>query len=611
MNTPSGGDYDVTPPLFIRSKPEPNSIRFNGNKIELWFDEYLNIEKPREKVIISPPQQKTPVIKAVGRKITVELRDSLIPNTTYTFDFTDGIVDNNEKNPIEGFTFAFSTGDVIDSLIVSGILLNAEDLEPMPNIMVGLHSNLEDSAFTSIPFLRTSQTNERGQFWIRNIAPGSYRIFALNEMNHDFRFNQPGEAIAFYDSIIVPSFEPAMRMDTIWKDSLTVDTVMEVQYNRFFPDDIQMFLFKEDFSPQYFFKSERPLANQFILNFNADKALPPDLHLLDCESPNNWYIMETSPDKKILTYWITDSLVYKQDTLRLEMNYCVDDSLNNLISQTDTLKLILRKKDTNKKDKDKEEKIEFLEINSSFAGSLEVYDTLKITFSEPLFDLDRNMLLIQQKIDTLWEKRNFPIIQDSLNPRIFYIDNIWPYEQEYQLKIDSATIYSIYGKWNNSINIGWKTPSEEEYGDLYVIMEGAENQGFGQLMDYSGKIVREAPLSGGELAFENLKAGKYYLRYINDLNANGKWDTGDYAKKLQPEQVYYYPTFIEIRKFSELEQHWNVKEISVEKQKPLDITKNKPAVKQPKRDEKNQKKSNGTNNQSGLGMPNMPGMPRF
>ena len=604
IGTPSGGDYDIDPPQFIRSNPEPNSINFAENKIELQFDEFISIEKQTEKVIITPPQLKSPVIKAVGRKITVELKDSLIPNTTYTFDFTDGIVDNNEKNAIEGFTFAFSTGDIIDTLIISGILLNAENLEPMKNIMVGLHTDLADSAFTSHPFVRTSQTNDRGRFWIRNVAPGTYRLFALNDVNRDFKFDQPAEDIAFDTTLLIPSFEAAIRQDTIWQDSLTVDTITEIHYNRFMPDDITLFLFKEVFDLQYFIKGERLNDRQFALTFNSEEALPPQLRLLDEEPENDWYALEYSTDKKSLTYWITDSLVFKRDTLNIEMNYMADDSLNNLTAMTDTLRLFLRRREAPKKE---DEKREALEIKITPSGTMDVFDTLKITFSEPIRFLDAASINFEQKVDTLWKKQDFTVAQDSLNPRVFYLGNKWPYNQEYQISIDSAAIYSIYNKWNDSINVKFRTPPEEDYGHLYVRIEGTEGSGFGQLLDSSEKVVKESPLEDGELAFENIKPGKYYLRYIEDTNGNGKWDAGNYAAKRQPERVYYFHSFFEIRKFSEIEHTWNINEVAVEKQKPLEITKNKPVEKkQPHRDEQN---ANSTNRPSTPGMPGR--MPNF
>jgi hypothetical protein len=599
IGSPQGGEYDMEPPKLLRSNPLPNTVNFSKNKIELLFDEYISIEKPTEKVIITPPQKKMPLINAIGKKITVELKDSMLLNTTYTFDFTDGIVDNNEKNVIEGFTFAFSTGEVIDSLIISGIVLNAENLEPVRNVTVGLHANLADSAFTTLPFVRTSQTNNNGRFWIRNVSPGTYRIFALQDINRSYTFDLPNEAIAVDDSLIVPDFVPAMRMDTLWKDSLTIDTIKEVHYNRFLPDDIRLFLFTETHETQYFSKAERISDRQFVLNFNSDTQLPPDLCIVEeKERENDWYISEFSPDKKTLTYWITDSLLYKRDSLNIEMNYWKTDSLSMLIPQTDTLLLAQRKKvapkpeKTKGKNKDEKEKIEFLDIKVSTSGLLDVYDTVKITFSEPVLPFYKNNICFFQKVDTLWEERSFPVIQDSLNPRIFYLENFWPYGKEYQITVDSASIFSIYGKWNNSMSATFKTQLEEEYGNLYVTIKGVEPNGFGELLDGSEKVIKVSQVYDGELIFEDIKPGKYFLRYIDDKNGNGKWDTGNYSEGCQPEAVYYFPSFFEIRKFSDYEHTWNVTELAVEKQKPLDITKNKPEVKKTRKTERDEERRN-------------------
>jgi hypothetical protein len=621
MGSPGGGDYDIEPPKFTGSDPAPNAVRFDKNKITLVFDEYIVLEKPSEKVIITPPQKKAPVIKAVGKRITVELKDSLVPDMTYTFDFTNGIVDNNEKNVLDGFNFAFSTGDVVDSLVLSGLLLNAENLEPVPNIMVGIHSNLSDTAFTTIPFLRTSQTNEVGRFWIRNVAPGTYRLFALNDINRDFKFDQPGEAIAFDDSLIIPSFEPAVRMDTVWKDSLTVDTIKAVPYTRFTPDDLLLRLFKENFELQYLSKTERNDPRLFTMNFNAPVDTLPEVYLLDEEeSETAWYVLEQSPDRKTLTYWMMDSTLYQKDTIRIETDYLAHDTLNNIVTMTDTIPLVKKKTEAPKeKEKDKkkgvEKKRDVLEVTVSPTGAMDVFDTLRITFSEPLVAFERNWIQIRQKVDTLWEPRDFPVLQDTLNPRMYYVDYVWPYGQEYQIGIDSLTFSSIYGKENDSIQVNFKTREEKEYGQLVIYLSGNTGSGFGQLLDGSEKIVKESPLEEGEIVFYDIKPGKYYVRYIEDTNGNGKWDTGNYAENRQPEPVYYNSKFFEMKAMLEVEENWNIKELPVEKQKPLEITKNKPKEKQqPKREnKKNDNKGNPNRQMQGQGQQGqkMPGMPRL
>ena len=583
VGTPTGGPEDRTPPRFVSSTPLPNSLNITGNKIEIVFDELIVVDKPMDKVIITPPQVQFPVIKAMGKKVLIELKDTLRPNTTYTIDFADAISDNNEKNPLENFSFAFSTGDVVDSLIVAGTLLNAQNLEPMPGILIGLHENPEDSAFTRLPFFRTSKTNERGQFWIRNIAPGTYRIYALNDMNRNYRFDQPGEEIAFEDSLVIPSFYPDMRLDTVWKDSITIDTIIQTDFNHFIPDDIVLFLFKEKSERQYLRKSERSEAYKFSLSFNAPVDSLPEIRFLNAENREDFAVIEYTEGRSILNYWLKDSLVYNIDTLQIEASFYKSDSLNMLVWNTDTLSLFQRKvpRKENRKDKDKkEEKIVFLGAAIEASSSMDVFDTIKVKFTEPLVSFDPAQVLLLQKIDTVrWDTLSFSTIQDENNPMIYRIHRRWDYEKEYKISIDSAAFTGIYGKWNDKQSVSFKTKNENEYGHLYVNFSGIEAGGFCELLDASDKVVRKATLKDEGALFMNLKPSKYYLRYIVDVNENGIWDTGNYGQKQHPERVYYYPGYVEIRQNWRIEQNWDVAETPIIWQKPLDITKNKPKEK--------------------------------
>lgn len=601
IGNPGGGPMDYDSPKYVSSLPERNAMNYDKKKIEIYFDELINVDKPSEKVIVTPPQKQNPIIRSLGRKISVELKDSLWQNTTYTFDFTDAITDNTEKNILEGFTFAFSTGDVVDSLVISGRLLNADNLEPMPGITIGLHSNLEDSAFIKESFIRTTRTNELGRFWIRNVTPGTYRLYGLDDLNRDYKFDQPGEAIAFYDSLIVPTFRADVRQDTIWADTLkqVVDSIIRIPYTHFLPDDIVMFLFQEYFEKQFMARPDRSEPYKFSLPFNAPVSKIPEIELLNDPRKKDWFLQEVSSDKKKIDYWITDSLVYKLDTLHLRVNYLKSDSTDQLALTSDTISVFQRgvrkasAKKPDKKGKDKEEiKIDFLGISFSGSNQMDVFDTLKITFSEPLLSFDPGLIKIEEKVDTLWEARDFPIRPDSLNPRLFWVDKRWPYEKEYQISIDSTAFMSIYGKWNDKIQSRFKLKKEGDYGHLYVAIEGnGDIPGIGELLDGSDRVVRRSILKKGELSFSNLKPGKYYLRYIADRNGNGRWDTGNYAEKLQPEEVFYYPEFFDIRQDWEIEHSWNIHMLPVENQKPLDITKNKP------KEKKNNKNASQQNNQ--------------
>lgn len=600
MATPNGGPYDEQPPRFVSSTPAPNQTDYKGKKVEILFDELIQIDKPSENVIITPPQMEMPVIRSAGRKVVIELKDTLKPNTTYTIDFTNSIADNNEKNVFENFSFAFSTGDVIDTLEVSGTVLNAENLEPMKGIMVGLHSNLADSAFVSLPFDRTSRTNDKGQFTIRNIAPGTYRLFALNDVNRDYKFDQPGEEIAFLDTLIVPSFEAAIRQDTIWKDSLTIDTIVSVGFTRFLPDGLELRLFKEKFERQYRLKPERNQENRLTLKFNAPLDTVPALAPLNFQpADTSWYFIQPADAGRSVHYWLTDSLVWQQDTLLVAVTFPESDSLNILRAKTDTVQFLMRRRPEKKKKKkdDEPDPPVFLGMTIDAPGSMDLFDTVSVVFDEPVLDLPKEAFYLDQKVDTLWQPVDFDFFPDSANSLGFFINRPWKYGEEYRLEVDSATIVSLYGKENNGYSGTFKIKKEEEYGHLYINIEGIDTTAYVELLNGSDLPVRKARVKEGGVLFMDLKPDKYYARLVVDENGNGLWDTGKYAEKRRPEKVYYYPKMFTIMQNWQVEETWNVPATPLNRQKPMEITKNKPeeATKK-KRDYKNEGRQQSSGN---------------
>lgn len=610
IGSPNGGPYDETPPKFVSSTPVPNQINYTGKKIEILFDELIQIEKPSENVIITPPQMELPVIRSAGKKAVIELKDTLKPNTTYTIDFTNSISDNNEKNVFENFSFAFSTGDIIDTLEVSGVLLNAENLEPMPGITIGLHNNLEDSAFVKLPFVRTSRTNDKGQFTIRNITPGTYHIFALNDVNRDYKFDQPGEDIAFLDSVIVPSFELTTRQDTTWKDSLTIDTIRTVGYTRFFPDNIELRLFKEKFERQYMVKPERPDEKYFTLRFNTKlDTVPVPVPINFTPEDSTWYFVQQTEGGTAVNYWLADSTVWKQDTLQVQVSYPKSDSLNILRPQTDTVQLVLRRRPAEKKKKKKKDEpdpIVFLGMQVDAPSSMDLFDTISVTFNEPVLDINKEMFFLDQKIDTVWNTVDFDFFPDSTNSLNYFIRRPWKYGEEYRIEVDSAAIHSLYGKWNDFFTGEFKIKKEDEYGYLYLNINGVDTTAFVELLSSGDAPVRKAKVKDGGVLFMDLKPDKYYARIVIDTNSNGVWDTGNYIEKRQPEEVYYSPKMYEIMQNWQVEETWNVNSTPLAKQKPLEITNNKPkeATKK-KRNYKDESQQSSPRNNSGgnMGMP--------
>lgn len=602
MASPNGGQYDEEPPVFLGSTPQFHETNYKGKKIEILFDELIQLEKPSENIIVTPPQKMQPSIRAVGKKIVVELRDSLVDDVTYTIDFTNSIADNNEKNVLENFSFSFATGDIIDSLEVSGILLNAENLEPMPGIMVGLHQNLEDSAFATTPFLRTSKTNERGRFTIRNIAPGAYRLYALNDMNRDYFFDQPGEEIAFHDSIVVPTFELAVRQDTIWKDTITVDTIRTVEYNRFLPNDLVLRLFKEDFQRQYMLRPERQQENLFLLNFNAPIDTLPELKLLNIAA-DDWFYTQILEGGTTINYWITDSLVWKSDTLQIQVDYLRSDSLNVLRPQTDTIRLVQRRQPERRRQSRNNEPTPIVFLGMQTTVSNDVFDTISVVFSEPVVDLSKEVFHLEQLRDTLWQPVDFEFRQDSLNSLKYYIERKWMYDESFRLLVDSAQIYSVYGKWNNWMETTFQFNAEDKYGHLYINITDVSESAFVELLNGNDVPIRKAVVKDQGVLFMNLPPGNYYARLVLDTNENGLWDTGDYAEKRQPEDVFYSTDTYVINANWQIEGDWTVFTTPITQQKPLEITKNKPkdVTRQRRNHREDGQRSSNSNSSRGLG----------
>lgn len=598
MGNPDGGPYDEEPPKFVRSTPKPFAINSKEKKVTIEFDEFIKLEKTAEKVVVSPPQLEQPEIKASGRKVVVGLVDSLRPNTTYTIDFADAIVDNNEGNPLGNYAFTFSTGTTIDTMEVSGTVLSASDLEPVKNIQVGLHSDLSDSAFMKKPFDRVSRTDSRGHFSIRGIAPGKYRIYALMDGNQNYLFDSKTEMIAFSDSIIIPAMEDAMRQDTIWKDSLTIDTIKSVGYIRFLPDDIILRAFKEENDRQYLTRSERDKENHFVLTFSARADTLPTLKGLNFDERDAFIIEKTDRNDSIC-YWIKDSLIYQMDTLEIQMDYLATDTLDRLVPQTDTLflankltraerekleaKAAEEKEKERKKKEKKGEKIEpeptkFLTLNVDAPSAFDLDRNVYLSFDEPVASIDTAAIHMEIKKDSLWEEIPFLFVSDSVLPRKYEILAEWEPEKEYQLSIDSMAFKGVYGLHTNKVKQTMKVKKLDEYGTILLNITGADSTAVVELLDGSGKVLRQQRITPQNTAdFYYLNPGtKFYIRLFNDRNGNGVWDTGKYSEHLQPEEVYYFPKVWEMKANFEFEENWNINAVPVEKQKLDEIKKQKP-----------------------------------
>lgn len=601
QGNPDGGPYDVTPPRFVKSTPGLNAVNVRSKKIEIEFDEYIKLENPGEKVIISPPQNEIPEVRVAGKKVIVEFADTLQPNTTYTIDFGDAIVDNNEGNPLGNFAFAFSTGTGIDTMEVSGYVLNAANLEPVKGVQVGLHKNLNDSAFMRLPFDRISRTDGSGHFTIKGIAPGKYHIFALKDGNQNYFYDSKTEHIAFMDSLVVPSSMPATRMDSVFSlvaDTMRYDSVREVHYTRFLPDDLILRIFRERNTSQFLSRHDRPELNRFWLKFNMPVDTLPRLMGLNFKAEDA-FVIEPDGKRDSIVYWIRDSLLCEQDTLSFALQYQATDSVGGWYSRTDTLNMVnkiplkrrlqLAEEALKKEEKEQKKRRQagsdtivgaepkYLEVKTDVPSTLDLNKNFTVSFGEPLASVDTAAIHLYIKVDSTFTPTPMLIEADSLEHRKYQILAEWQPEREYKLVMDSAAFKGIYGLVSKKIEGTTKVKKLDEYASLFLHVRGIKGKAFVQLLDNNDAVVRQADVKpNGDCTFYFLSPTKYYVRLIEDMNGNGIWDTGNYELHQQPEPVYYFPKTWEMKANFDFDETWDIHSTPLVKQKPDEIKKQKP-----------------------------------
>lgn len=604
MGRPEGGPRDETPPVFVKSRPAPASLNVKTDRIIIEFDENIQVDDPLNKVVISPAQKTPAKVSGVGHRITVNLQDTLVPNATYTIDFTDAIKDLNEGNILEGFAIDFATGPMLDSLCISGMVFQASNLEPAQSMLVGVHSNLSDTALTTIPFDRITRTNQLGQFTIRNLKPGTYNVFAIDDVNRDNKWDR-SENIAFLGSSVTPVSSRAMHTDTIFAANGDIDSVFTHEVTEFGPADLLLTWFNEDYKSQYLSKNERKERNKIHFELGAPSDTFPSLRFVggpfNGEDFTRRAVLEASATRDTLTYWIADSTVAALDSIFLAVTYLRTDTLEQLSWTTDTLNFSMRKqksqptKEKKKKKNDNDTvpdtpKIQLLKVNPSLASQAEVYSPMILTFDEPLetFDTAGIKLSVMEGTDTLWTQVKPPEFT-SIGPNqplklIARYD--WIPGAKYQLTADSTTFLGIYGHHSGPLKAEFTVRKLEEYGNITFTVSNLDGQpAFMELLNTQDAPVSTAKVINGSATFKNILPGTYYARLIIDRNENGKWDTGSVADSIQPEDVFYFSKKMNLKKNWDISQQWDIYELPVDQQKPNDIKKNKPKKKATDRDD--------------------------
>ena len=562
---PQGGPKDTTPPKPRSSEPEMGALNFKGKRIEVTFDEYLQLDNIAQNLLMSPPQQTPPDVKVRGKKLLIQLQDTLRDSTTYTLNFGDAVCDYREKVPLHNYSFYFSTGPTIDTLEYTGRVYEAATLNPMQGIFVGVHETMEDSAFTSTTFLRVARTDSAGFFRISNMHAGTYRLYAVEEVSRDYRLS-PGEALAFADEPIEPVLLPVRMTDTLTTDSLKMDSLPEPEVK-----GATLMLFREEQQRLYLQRTIRDQQHRIQIYFSSTPDSLPDLRPLS-DSLN--YFMSYSPKRDTVTVWLTDSFSIAQDSLFFEARYRRTDSLYRLEWYTDTLRAIWRAPKLNARAKEAEERKNRnrrLELKTNARNGFELYDTLRLQCTTPIASIEPNSIHLFEKVDTVLKPMPFTLApHDTLPMQLIFLADFKP-EGKYELHIDSAAIHDIYGITHIKGSYPLQVKSLSDYSTLRVKLNPYLPKARIQVLNNKDLVLRELPADPEGAFFEYLKPDAYYMRLYLDENGDGKWTTGSWSEKRQPEPIYYFPEKIQTKSNWDFEEEWDYQAVEQMKAKPKEL----------------------------------------
>lgn len=577
---PTGGPKDTLPPQIRFSYPENNSVNFQGRIVEITFNEFIRLEKINQQALISPPPQENPEYRIKGKTLQVRFKEDLKPLTTYTLFFGNAIVDLTESNPLTDFTFVFSTGPALDSMALRGQVAFAFDDKPAEEAFILLYRLEGDSVpADSLPFLRkpyyVARTNKQGYFRMGNLRNEPYKMYALEDKNSNFLYDKGGEAIAFSDSAVQPewlktSVLPKTADTTLQPaDSLSSSNARlsakeinrrdSIAYaERLFADSVRfaqisthrLRLFNEVDSTQKLLRAELPSAGllRFAFRYPAQKVeveplgeVPDSLHLLRSFNP----AMDT------LFWYFRDSIL---DSLHVTVR------LDTLINDTLALSLKPKISSSSRRTRQKES-LKALAFSSNVSGGkLDIGQPLRLSFAEPVVHYQmRDTNWIIHNGDTLLAQLHF-VKDDSIGLRYIFDHPPFAPESDFRIRFPDSVFFGLSGRHNDTVDIRFKVPPLSDYGNFIIsISPDVDTPFLIQLWQSKGEMISQRVIAGTKkLTYENLRPGKYTLKAVLDQNKNGRWDTGNLTKGLQPESVFFFEKEVEIRANWDLEEEWKI-----------------------------------------------------
>lgn len=526
MVTPSGGPKDTLPPVVTEAIPENHSVNFNSKKIEITFDEYITLENAKQQVLVSPPLNEKPDIKLVNKTVVIRFKEALKSNTTYTINFGDAIKDLHEGNAFKNYIYSFSTGEILDTLAISGQLLSANDKKPIEDALVTLYygdsEGLDSLPLTSTPHFIT-KANKEGHFVFNGLPDKKFQVFAIKDVNANSYFDLPNEQVAFLDTLVTaPASNLSLYMFT------EEDTTQMLLEKKLVAEGQLRFVFRQ------------PAQNVTI---ETPEILPDSFNIVKVHSANfdtiNWYF---TPNVK--------------DSLWVQMKY------DTIINDSTRYSLIF---------KNKKGKTEMLKASDNLAnGCILPESMLTLSFTEPIIDFQlTDSVLFIAGTDTLTEKPEFEQVDEF--GFLYSLKNQLETDKEYSISIPDSTIFSIKGHANSAINLKFRQAKDEDFGNIFitVVPPEAVPQVVVQLLNAKGSVVdTQIVTEKKELEFWYLAPGKYKLKAILDTDANGKWSTGNYHRHFLPETIIEYKDELDLKAGwdIDLDNVWEISAASVNPQ---------------------------------------------
>lgn len=564
--TPEGGPKDSKPPSVVLADPPLNSIHFNKKEIRITFNKYVQLKDQSNQVNIAPPTLRHADIRLRGKSIVIKLNDSLKSNTTYSINFGDAISDITENNILHNFIYSFSTGSYIDSLSLSGKVINAFDLVPQKDVIAELYINENDTLpLDSLPYhvkpYYLAKTNDNGEFSFHNLRNVPYLLFALKDANGDYIFNSKSEKIAFSDSLVKgvyikpPSPEDLKKDSLAKKDTLhpkkdTVlikkDTVGMIKKGIISPNTL--LLFEETDSVQKILKADMINEDQIWISYRFP-VTNPEFIPLNLPDTSGWVIPEINTTHDTVFLW---SKITQKDSLYLR--------LLEKGKTLDTAKIDLRKKTLKKRKGDKNaETLMKLRLSTNMGDNrLNQFkrDPL-IIFGYPVSEAKFSRILMVDGKDTVKPKLAFT---DSIKRKL-RVSYKWKEDHPYKLIIPDSIFHSFNGLSNDSLVVSFRTHSLRDFGSIRMdITVGNPSSYLIQLLDEKENVLEQRIISSSQkVKFDYLTPGKYKIKVLFDRNQNGHWDTGKFSSKLQPEKVGYYEKIIEVHANWDIEESWELK----------------------------------------------------